>query len=290
MCYMQQASTGTDNYKLGFRIVYSKAWIIELDKIDRTVHWEVLSDIHIGNANFVEDMFTHRVKAILDDPYRVTSFGGDQLDLILPGDPRFKDESVTSRTLGEQRDEFDERCAELFEEHDYYMKHYGWEKIGYALWGNHEFKSRVVTENDEKRYWKSKGIDFMGSKGFVRLDIRYKGKSLMKKTLHVNHGAGGGDAYTALKNLTVQTEADVHQMGHLHDPQGHKGDVFYYNDKKQGWDTKEQILVNSGCFTTAIRNNVDQWMEQKGNKLKTSKPGTWTVSFNAYEGKVSQHG
>lgn len=75
-------------------------------------------------------MFERRIKDILDDPYRFTSFGGDQLDLILPGDPRFKDEAVGLRTLAEQQDEFDERCAELFEEQDYYTKNYGMEKYG----------------------------------------------------------------------------------------------------------------------------------------------------------------
>jgi len=278
--------------------MYSKEVIIELDKIDTILHWEVLSDIHIGNANFVESLFERRVKEIIDDPYRITSFGGDQLDLILPGDPRFKDEAVTKRTLGEQRQEFNDRCLELFKEHEYFIKNYGWEKIICSLWGNHEFKSRVVTENDEKVYWKkvptgentSTKIDFMGSKGFIRLDIRYKNKSRMKKTLFVNHGAGGGGTLKALENLTVNVEADVYQMGHLHDPMGIKRDTFYYNDKKKSWDTKEQLLINSGCFTTAIRNNVDQWMEQKGNKLMTSKPGTWTVSFDSYNDKVGQHG
>lgn len=164
------------------------------------------------------------------------------------------------------------------------------DKIWYIQWGNHEYKSRVVTEGDMKDYAKDKRLTFLGSKAFIGLDIRYKNKSKMKKTLFVNHGAGGGDAYTALKNLTFQTEADVFQMGHLHDPQGHKGDVFFWNDKTKHWDTKEIVMVNSGCFITAVRNNVDQWMEQKGNKLKTSKPGTWTVSFDSYNGKVSQHG
>lgn len=270
--------------------MYSKQIIIELDKKDTIVHWENLSDIHIGNTNFQEDLFERRVEAILDDPYRFTSFGGDQLDLILPGDPRFKDESVKTRTLAEQWDEFDDRCASLFTTHDMYLKESGFEKIWYMQWGNHEYKSRVLTESDMKRYCKDKNIDFLGSKAFIGLDIRYKDKTLMKKTLFVNHGAGGGDAYTALKNLTFQTEADVFQMGHLHDPQGHKGDVFFWNDKKKHWDTKEIVMVNSGCFTTAVSNNVDQWMEQKGNKLKTSKPGTWTVSFDAYNNKVSQHG
>lgn len=112
----------------------------------------------------------------------------------------------------------------------------------------------------------------------------------MKKTLYVNHGAGSGDPKKALDNLMFRVEADVYQMGHLHDPQGHKGDWYFFNDKINRWDSKEVIQVNSGCFTTALRDNVDQWMEQKGNKNKTSKPGTWTVSFDAYNGKVSQHG
>lgn len=270
--------------------MFSKQVIIELDHKDTLVQWENLSDAHIGNANFQEQIFERRVDAILDDPYRFTSFGGDQLDLILPGDPRFKDESVKTRTLADQWEEFDERTQELFDTHDLYMSESGMEKIWYMQWGNHEYKSRVVTEGDMKRYCKARGITFLGSKAFIGLDIQFKGKSLMKKTLFVNHGSGGGDAYTALRNLTYQTEADVYQMGHLHDPQGHKGDVFFWNDTKKHWDTKEIVLVNSGCFTTAVSNGIDQWMEQKGNKLKTSKPGTWTVEFNAYEEKVSQHG
>ena len=270
--------------------MYSKLWIIELDKIDRILHWENLSDGHIGNDNFQEDLFTRRVRDICNEPYRITSFGGDQWDLILPGDPRFKDEAVTLRTLAEQQDTFDDLTSELFEEQDYYLKHSGWDKIGYMQWGNHEYKSRVVTEGDMKRYCKQKNISFLGSKAFIRLDIQFKGKSLMKKTLFVNHGAGGGGTLKALENLTINTEADIYQMGHLHDPMAIKRDTFFYNDKKNSWDTKEQILVNSGCFTSAIKNNTDQWMEQKGNKLQTSKPGTMTISFDAYKGKVNEHG
>ena len=58
--------------------MYSKNIIIELDKIDTIVNWENLSDIHIGNANFQEDLFTRRLNDIIDDPYRFTSFGGDR--------------------------------------------------------------------------------------------------------------------------------------------------------------------------------------------------------------------
>ena len=270
--------------------MYSKRVIIELDKKDRIVHWENLSDIHIGNENFQDELFQRRLHDILDDPYRFTSFGGDNWDLILPGDPRFKDESVRSRTLAEQQNEFEDRCAELLDTHDYYLKKSNLEKIWYIQWGNHEYKSRVVTEGDMKRYAKYNNLTFLGSKAFIRLDIRYKNKTLMRKTLFVNHGAGGGKTLNALEALTINNEADVYQMGHLHDPMGIKRDCYYYNDRKCKWDTKEQILVNSGCFTTAVTDNVDQWYEQKGNKMLTSKPGTWTISFDAYNSKVSQHG
>ena len=270
--------------------MYSKEITIELDKKDTLVEWENLSDIHIGNGNFQEELFERRVKAILDDPYRFTSFGGDNWDLILPGDPRFKDESVTLQTLADQQNEFEEITADLLLEHQKYMSKGVMEKIWYIQWGNHEYRSKVVTEGDMKRYAKLWNLSFLGSKAYIRLDIRYKNKSLMKKTLFVNHGAGSGRTLKALEDLTINNEADVYQMGHLHDPMGIKRDTFFYNDKKRHWDTKEQILINSGCFTTAVKDNTDQWMEQKGNKLIISKPGTWTVEFDAYNNKVGQHG
>lgn len=270
--------------------MYSKKIIIELDKIDTIVDWEVLTDIHIGNENFQDKLFERRVNAILDNPYRFTSFGGDNWDLIIPGDPRFKDKSVRSRTLAEQQDEFEERCKELFAEHDRFKEKSNLDKIWYIQWGNHEYKSRVLLEEDMKRYSRKMNLSFLGSKAFIRLDIRYKNKSKMKKTLFVNHGAGGGKTLNALEALTVNNEADVYQMGHLHDPMGIKRDCYYYDDKLNKWNTKEQILVNSGCFVTAVRDDVDQWYEQKGNKMLTSKPGTWTVSFDSYNNKVSQHG
>ena len=64
---------------------------------------------------------------------------------------------------------------------------------------------------------------------------------------------------------------------------------LYYDNKKKKWATKDQILVNSGCFTTGIRDGVDQWFDRR-NKLKTSKPGTWTVTFDAYKQHINQHG
>ena len=269
--------------------MFSKSVIIELDKIDRIVHWEPISDFHMGNENFQERIAIRCRDRILDNEYRITSFHGDQLDLILPGDPRYKYESVRLQTKAQQMDDFDEFWSELFKVNDNYKAESGWPKILCEQWGNHEYKSRVMEEGEMKRWCKQHGTTFLGSKGFIGLDIRFKGKSLMRKTLFVNHGFGGGDAKKALENLTVNVEADVYQMGHLHQPMGFESDTLFWNQKKLKWDSKEQILINSGCFTTGIRDGVDQWFDQR-NKLKTSKPGTWTVSFDAYNNKMNQHG
>jgi len=218
--------------------MFSKNVIIELDKIDRIVKWENISDFHMGNENHIDELAIRRRDAIIDDPYRFTSFGGDQLDLILPGDPRFKYESVRLQTKAQQMDEFDDFFEPLFKEQEYYKKHYGMDKIWYEQWGNHEYNSRVMEEGEMKRWTKLHGTTFLGSKGFVGLDIRFHNKSLMKKTLFVNHGAGGGDAKKALENLTVNVEADVYQMGHLHQPMGFRTDCIYFDQKTKNGTQK----------------------------------------------------
>ena len=269
--------------------MFSKNVIIELDHIDTVVNWEVISDFHMGNENWQGKLANDRLDDILDDPYRFTSFGGDQLDLILPGDKRFKDESVRMNTKSEQMNEFDEFFEELWDEQKRFKTKFGMDKIWYEQWGNHEYNSKVMEEGEMKRWCKQHNTTFLGSKGFIGLDIRFHDKSLMKKTLFVNHGFGSGDAKRALENLTINVEADVYQMGHLHQPMGFSSETLFYNNKTDHWDSKDQILVNSGCFTTGIRNGVDQWFDQR-NRLKTSKPGTWTVEFKAYEGHLNQHG
>jgi len=218
------------------------------------------------------------------------SFGGDQLGLILPDDKRFKDESVSIRTKQGQKDAFDEFWGEVFDiQYEYLSGKRKNEKIWYEQWGNHEYMRNIMTELEFNVWCATQhGTTFLGSKGFIRLDIIHKGKSLMKKTLFVNHGFGSGDAKKALENLTVNIEADVYQMGHLHQPMALKSDILFFNDITKSWDSKDQILVNSGCFTTGIADGRDEWFGQR-NKLKTSKPGTVTISFNAYQGKMNVH-
>ncbi len=271
--------------------MFSKNVIIDLPKKDDIVHHEFVTDFHMGNSNWQEHLALKRRKAIANDPLRFMSFGGDQLDLILAGDPRFRDQAVRIGTRGAQMDAFDEFWDELFQQQIRYLdgkdKN---EKIWYEQWGNHEWNSRVMDEDSFRRWTLTHGTDYMGSKAFIGVDIRHKGKTLMKKTMFVNHGAGGGNPEKALHDLTVNVEADIYEMGHLHVPLGFKEDILYMDQKTNHWGTKEQILINGGCFTTAVRDGTSQWMEEKGNKLKVSKPGTMTVSFNAYQNSLNYHG
>ena len=270
--------------------MFSKYIPIHIKKIDEIVHWENVSDFHMGNSNHVEKVAKSVRKRMLDEEYRFMSFGGDQLDLILPDDKRFNDASVSIRTKQGQKDAFDKFWDPIFDkQYEYLIGNEKNEKIWYEMWGNHEYMRGIMSEL-EFRNWCEQihGTTYLGSKGFIRLEIFHKGKSLMKKTLHVNHGFGSGDAKKALENLTVNVEADVYQMGHLHQPMAIKSDILFFNDDTKAWDSKDQILVNSGCFTTGIRDGVDEWFGQR-NKLKTSKPGTVTISFNAYHGKMNVH-
>ena len=271
--------------------MFSKEIIIELDKIDTIVNHEWITDFHMGNSNWQEKLAERRKNAILDDPYRFMSCGGDQLDLILAGDPRFRDSSVRIGTRGKQMKAFDEFWNEMYLEQIRYIEKYDMEKIWYEQWGNHEWNSRVMDEDSMKTWCENThATSFMGSKAFIRVDIKFHNKSLMKKTMFVNHGAGAGNVDKALHDLTINVEADIYEMGHLHVPLGVKEDILFWDEKKSHWNTKEQILINGGCFVTAVRNGTSQWMEEKGNKLKISKPGTMTVSFDAYKGTLNYHG
>ena len=271
--------------------MFSKYVPIHLKHIDDIVHWENISDFHMGNTNHVVKLAKSARKRILNDDFRFMSFGGDQLDLILPDDKRFNDASVSIRTKEGQKDAFDEFWADVFDvQYDYLRDRTPNEKIWYEQWGNHEYMRGMFSELEFRNWCQDKhGTSYLGSKGFIGLEIFFRGESKMKKTLHVNHGFGSGQVESALKQLTVNVEADVYQMGHLHQPLAIKTDTLFFNDETKEWDSKDQILVNSGCFTTGIANDKDEWFGQR-NKLRTSKPGTVTISFDAYKGKMNIHG
>ena len=273
--------------------MYSKTITINLEKKDDHVHWENLTDIHIGHEDFREDLFKKRLNAIVEEPMRFTSFGGDQLDGILPkGDPRFNPESVDSKllTMSNQQDKFDDLCEPLFNEHEMFLDRYGIPKIWYMQWGNHEWNSRIIDESYMRSYCRKKRISFLGAKAMIRLNIKHDGKTLMKKDLYVAHGAGSAKStLKALNDMSVNVNADVFMMGHLHKQTGEKQLVQYHNEKTGKWDKKRILKINGGCFTESLTLGKDSWLEHVKNEIVLAEPGTVTVTFDAYKDKIGFH-
>ena len=124
----------------------------------------------------------------------------------------------------------------------------------------------------------------------VRVNIKHNNKILMKKDMLYAHGAGGSKStLKPLNDMAVNVQADIFMMGHLHQQAGYKQLVQYYNEKKQRWDTKRILKINGGCFTDTLTLGKDSWLEHKKNELVASEPGTVTVSFDAYNDKISFH-
>jgi hypothetical protein len=271
--------------------MYSKTINIELEKKDDIVSWENLTDAHVGHVDFDRDLFIKRVNAILDEPLRFTSFGGDQWDMILPkGDPRYETESVAINTMTEQIDDFDNLIQDLLIEQVRFKKSYGCEKIWGLLWGNHEWNSRIIDEKFMKSYCRKRNMTFLGARCMLRVNIKHNGKTLMKKDILYAHGAGGSKStLKPLNDMAVNVEADIFMMGHLHQQAGYKQLTQYYNTQKQSWDTKRILKVNGGCFTETLTLGKDSWLEHKKNEIVASEPGTVTISFDAYKGKISFH-
>lgn len=271
--------------------MYSKTITIELEKPDDLVNWENLTDMHVGHQDFDERLAIKRITEIFQDPMRFTSFGGDQWDMILPkGDPRYEVESVRINTMAEQIDKFDTLIRPLLLEQERFKKEYGVDKIWGMLWGNHEWNSRIIDEKFMKSYCRKRGLSFLGARCMIRVNIKHNGKTLMKKDILYAHGAGGSKStLKPLNDMAVNVNADIFMMGHLHQQAGYKQLVQFYNESKQRWDVKRILKINGGSFTRTLTLGKDSWLEHKKNEIVASEPGTVTVTFDAYNDKISFH-
>ncbi|KKK97286.1 hypothetical protein LCGC14_2654290, partial [marine sediment metagenome] len=76
--------------------MFSKLIKIDLNKIglkkDSIIHLEGFSDIHYGGTNHLPDLFEKRMNAVIEDPARLTFYGGDQLDAITPKEKKWQQE------------------------------------------------------------------------------------------------------------------------------------------------------------------------------------------------------
>lgn len=274
--------------------MYTQTININLEKIDDIVKLEDFTDMHIGDKKCNEGLIEKRLRAVNDDEMRFIFLGGDNIDCIFPegNDKRFNSDTCNPKllTLAKQIARLDKLFAETFVENDRFKRVYDCPKIWGAHWGNHEWNSGLINEDDMRAFCKTRGIKFMGARCMTRLNIIHKDKTVMKKDIYSAHGAGGGaNALKALDDMSDSVYADVFIMGHLHQQAAKRHLVQFYNEKKQRWDIRRILKVNAGCFTDSLELGKDSWLEHKKNKLVLTEAGTVTVTFDAYKQKIAFH-
>lgn len=263
---------------------------VELEHIDDKIHLEVFSDEHYGDPKRDKELCQRREKAVLDDPNRFTAFGGDQFNNIMSWDKRYTLESSDPLpSLTREVNEWTEHHSELFELNKQLINNNKAPKIWYGLAGNHEYMDKHIDHYWMNDLFSKQNIKYLGSKGWVGLQVSFKGEPLRRWKLFVAHGFGSSSALEKpLEDMKVNNYADVFLMGHLHRKFITQQIVYDFSFKEQKFIEKEIVLGNTGTFANSILEGHDSWFEHR-NKGVHSRPGTITVSFDAYNGKLSCH-
>lgn len=309
--------------------MFSKKVIIYLKNENDTIHIEPLGDIHVGHVGFDEKHYLERVNAIVKDPNRYTIFMGDQLDAINIYDKRYNPHAVLLHDIDSQRQRWHDLTKPLIEkqlsiseevpivqwEYDpvinqmvskkrtkYIVKKGENPKILGLLHGNHEYKIRELTQIYlENNFCYNNGIDFLGAKCYISLEIRYnenksKGKKWSEKqdiilgqwSIMAMHGSGGGEPESMFKAMKINNYMDIFFCGHLH-KKTYKEEEVMDMDHTTGKAWKRPIyLVNTGTFCEFMTEGVSGYGDTK-NKVEGAPIGTATISINAKSGKVNGH-
>jgi len=263
---------------------------IDLEKIDDIVHLEVFSDEHYGDPKRDVGLCERRERAVLDDPNRYTAFGGDQFNNIMNWDKRYTiDEGVAFPSLTTEVKDWEEHHKDLFDVNERLIKAEKAPKIWYGLAGNHEYQDRHIDHAWMENLFNKQKIKYLGSKGWVGLQISHNQTPLRRWKLFVAHGFGSSMALEKpLEDMKVNNYADVFLQGHLHRKFITQQIVYDYSFNEKRYIEREVVLGNTGTFCNSILNGRDSWLEHR-NKGLHSRPGTITVSFDAYNGKLSCH-
>ena len=294
----------------------SKKIIINLEKPDEIFHLEPLSDIHVGHMGFDKELYKKRVKAITNNDNRYTLFLGDQFDAITTYDKRFNPDMSLIHDVDNQRMLWDKLSRPLLDEHlkritPYQGEEEVWdeqkkksvmepkqmwklnkgmnEKVWGLLHGNHEYNIREATRAYlENTMCDPNGLTFLGSRAVIGLEVVCDKKIINQWVISAIHGSGGGKPETQMEKQRKNHYCDVFISGHLHQkrytPTGAVGFDF-----KDGLATKVGIhSINAGTFCDGLIEGKDGYMDRKAEAEHTML-GTATLTFNAYQDKITGH-
>ena len=129
----------------------------------------------------------------------------------------------------------------------------------------------------------------MGSRGWIGLQVNYKNEPLRRWKIFSTHGFGSSIGLEKpLEDMKMNNYADVFLMGHLHRKYITSQIVYDFSFSQKQYVEREIWLGNTGTFTNAIIRGRDSWLEHR-NRSVHSRPGTITISFDGYNGKISGH-
>lgn len=296
--------------------MFSKKITINIEKIDDIFHLEPLSDLHIGHMGFDRDLYKKRIKAITNSDNRYTLFLGDQFDAITTYDKRFNPDTSLIHDVDNQRELWQKLSQPLLTKHLSRMSKYKgeqqvWneqlkkveieskdlyklkrgenEKVWGLLHGNHEYNIREATRAYlENTMCDPNGLTFLGSRAIIGLEVRHNNKIKRQWIISVIHGSGGGKPEQMMEKQRKNHYCDVFISGHLHQkrytPTGAIGFDF-----KSGLATKVGVhSINAGTFCEGLIEGVDGYMDRKAEAENTML-GTATLTFNAYDDKITGH-
>lgn len=296
--------------------MFSQKIIINLKHENDTIHIEPLGDIHVGHVGFDEKHYVERVKAIAEEDNRYTLFMGDQLDAINIYDKRYNPSNVLLHDIDNQRHrwqnltqpliniqlgrcvtksidrwEFDPVKNMMVSKPTIIKKVKDGEnpKIWGLMHGNHEYKIKELTQMYlENNFCHNNGIDFLGAKAYISLDIKYKNKILGQWSIMAMHGSGGGQPETMLKQMKQNNYCDIFFCGHLHQ-KFYKPETVMDIDHNKGKAWRRPIhLANTGTFCEFMTEGISGYGDTK-NQVIGMPIGTCTISINAKTGKVNGH-
>lgn len=280
--------------------MFSKKVTINLEHKDDIIDLEPLSDIHIGHVGFDESLYKKRISAIARDPNRYTIFLGDQLDAITAYDKRFNPDTSVEHDIDNQRKIWQKLSKPLLDKHKSGFKYDSEEevynklkskneKIWGLLHGNHEYKIPAITRPYlENTMSNPNALTFLGSRAMIGLEILYNDKVLSQWNILAIHGSGGGKPERMFEQMKKNHYCDVFICGHLHQKRYQPEIAFDFDwDTNMAWE-RDIHLANAGTFCHTLTNNTDGYMDRK-NDIVPSQPGTVTLSFDAYQGKIVGH-
>ena len=294
--------------------MHSKKIVIHVDKIDDDIFIEPLGDIHVGHVGFDEEHYTRRIEEITEEDNRYTFFMGDQLDAINIYDKRYNPDAVVLHDIDNQRQRWQDLTQPLIDEHlkicnkvKFKQQVFDMEtgkyreierhkmvpkknenpKVWGLLHGNQEYKIRELTRTYlENNFCFNNGIDFLGAKAYISLDIKYKNKILGQWSIMAMHGSGGGQPETMLRQMKQNNYCDIFFCGHLHQ-KFYKPETVMDMDHETGKVWQRDIhLCNTGTFCHFMTEGVSGYGDTK-NQVVGMPLGTVTVKINAYENKVN---